>query len=108
MSEEIPEPPGDKHFRWDYKQQPPMEDIAAAVAELSGGTVKMTFPFTGSDEHELVISRGNGERPAVFARFLRAVNPVMSDHDVADSWRWCQPPEVAFWREVETATGADL
>lgn len=49
---------------------------------------------------------GNGERPAVYARFLRASYPTLPDRDVADAWRSASPEEVAFWREVETATEA--
>ena len=44
-----------RQFRWDYREQPPMGEIAAAVAELSAGIVRMTMPETGSDEYELTI-----------------------------------------------------
>ena len=43
-------------FTWDYKEQPPLDDIAEAVRTLSGGSVSMVMPETGSDEFELVIT----------------------------------------------------
>jgi hypothetical protein len=103
VSEEVPQ---EHVFVWNYQKQPPMDEIAAAVAELSGGTVVMTTRFTGTDEHKLAVSRGNGERPAVYARFLRIVNPLLADHEIAAAWGYSGPDECAFWRELEAATGA--
>ena len=94
----------EKQFRWSSREQPPMEQIAKAVAELSGGLVSMTFPFTGSDEYALTVAQGNGERPAVYARFLRTVNPVVADHEIAAAWAYAGSDECAFWRELEAAT----
>lgn len=42
-------------YRWDWREQPPMEGIMAAVTIASWGTVRMSMPGTGSDEYELVI-----------------------------------------------------
>ena len=42
-------------FTWDWREQPPMDGIAAAVAKLSGGRIVMELPETGSDEYELVV-----------------------------------------------------
>jgi hypothetical protein len=55
----------ERKFLWDWREQPPMTDIAAAVTELTGGTVSMTMPDTGSDSYELVITRtdGGGRHP---------------------------------------------
>lgn len=41
---------------WDWRQQPPLADIARAVAELSAGRVHMREVDTGSDQYEWVIS----------------------------------------------------
>jgi hypothetical protein len=43
-------------FTWDYRAQPEMDDIAAAVAELSGGRVFMREVNTRSDEYAWVVS----------------------------------------------------
>jgi len=43
-------------FTWDWKEQPPMTEIAAFVAELSGGSVVMREHPTGSDQYALVIA----------------------------------------------------
>jgi hypothetical protein len=48
--------PGQAVFTWDYRQPAPMDEIAAAVRELSGGVVHMSMPETGGDEYKLVIS----------------------------------------------------
>jgi len=45
-----------KIFYWDWKEPPPMEAIAEAVAEMSGGGVHMRRVETGSDDYELVVS----------------------------------------------------
>lgn len=45
-------------FRWDHQQQPPMDEIAEAVVELSGDRVHMAMPDTNSDEYELVVYAG--------------------------------------------------
>jgi hypothetical protein len=51
---------------------------------------------------------GNGERPAVYARFLRASYPALPDHQVADAWRSADAREAAFWRGIEAkATPAE-
>ena len=55
MSENVPI--GEKTFTWDWRQQPPMSEIALAVRDASGGTVRMTMPDTGSDSYELNITR---------------------------------------------------
>lgn len=43
-------------FTWDWRAQPPMEQIAAAVERLSGGRVRMYLPQTGTDSYAAVIS----------------------------------------------------
>lgn len=45
-----------KVFTWDWKEQPPLEKLAEAVAEVSGGGVYMRQVDTGSDEYALVVS----------------------------------------------------
>lgn len=46
----------ERTFTWDCRQQPPMDEIAAAVAEMSGGSVRMSMPETGTDEYRLIVS----------------------------------------------------
>ena len=43
-------------FSWDYRQQPGMASIAAAVAELSGGRVFMREVETGTDSYAWAVS----------------------------------------------------
>lgn len=47
-----------KSFQWDWKEQPPMEEIAAAVAEISGvGRRAWMRPFnTESDQYAWIVS----------------------------------------------------
>lgn len=101
------ETPQEHVFVWDYHQQPPLNEIAEVVAELSGHAVTITMPFTERDEQRLVVARGNGERPVVFARFVRTANPKAADHEIADWWRHSSPVECAFWREIEALAGPD-
>jgi hypothetical protein len=51
-----PAAPGTKTFSWDYEEQPPLDEIAEAVGALSGGSLRMVMPDTGSDQYELVIT----------------------------------------------------
>lgn len=57
---------------WDYREQPPMGKIAAAVLQLSGGRVHIEFPDTYSDQyaivladHELTLEQANAAWKAV-------------------------------------------
>lgn len=43
-------------FSWDYKQQPDLPAIAAAVTELSAGRVVMCEIDTGGDNYAWVVS----------------------------------------------------
>jgi hypothetical protein len=43
-------------FTWDWKEQPPLAEVAEAIAEVSGGTVHMRQVDTGGDEYALVVS----------------------------------------------------
>lgn len=43
-------------FTWDCRQQPPMDDIARAVAELSGGAVRLQPVPTGTQDYALVVA----------------------------------------------------
>jgi hypothetical protein len=45
-----------KIISWDWKEQPDLADIAAAVLEMSGGLVHMRAVETGSDSYQWVIS----------------------------------------------------
>jgi hypothetical protein len=45
-----------KLFLWDWKQQPDMDAVAAAVMEVSEGTVIMREFDTGGDNYCWVIS----------------------------------------------------
>jgi hypothetical protein len=47
---------GTQTFTWNYREQPPLNQIAEAVHVLSGGVVSMVMPETGSQEYELVIT----------------------------------------------------
>jgi hypothetical protein len=79
-----------QRFTWDYRQPAPMDEIAAAVRELSGGTVRMSIPETGTDEYELVISRNRAPQaaplwectlcPARFAHLPHAESHVLTEH----------------------------
>jgi hypothetical protein len=54
---------GETTVSWDYREQPPMEDIAEIIAQMTGGALRMTMPETGSDEYELVISHAEYGQP---------------------------------------------
>lgn len=41
---------------WDWKEQPPLDDIADIIKTMSGGTVNMVEVDTGSDQFAWVIS----------------------------------------------------
>jgi hypothetical protein len=43
-------------FSWDHDQQPDMKDIAAFVAEISGGRVVMRELETGSQEYAWLVA----------------------------------------------------
>lgn len=47
-----------KVFTWDWKEQPPMKDIAIAIQELSvaGFTIHLQELNTGGDWHTWVVS----------------------------------------------------
>lgn len=45
-----------RSFRWDYREQPPLNEIADTIRELSGGTISMSYPDDGSDEYQLDIT----------------------------------------------------
>jgi hypothetical protein len=45
-----------KIITWDWKEQPDLAELAAAVAEMSGGRVHMREVDTGSDQYEWIIS----------------------------------------------------
>lgn len=40
---------------WDWKEQPDLDELAAAVREMSGGTVHIHQVETHSDEYAIVI-----------------------------------------------------
>lgn len=40
---------------WDYRQQPDLDQLAAAVAAASGGTCRITVVDTVGDEYALVV-----------------------------------------------------
>jgi len=46
-----------KVFRWDHTEQPPLDEIADAVLDLSGDRVHIATHETQSDEYEIVIYR---------------------------------------------------
>lgn len=46
-----------KAFRWDHAEQPPMDEIGSAVADLSGDRVHIAVHDTQSDEYEIVVYR---------------------------------------------------
>ncbi len=49
-------------FRWDRTEQPPLEEIGEAVADLSGDRVHIAVHETNSDEYEIVVYQsGAGE-----------------------------------------------
>jgi hypothetical protein len=48
--------PGPRIWRWDYNEQPPLEEIAAFIAELSGGKVVLQEVETGSQEYAWTVS----------------------------------------------------
>lgn len=41
---------------WDWKEQPDLDRLARIIADLSGGTVRLTQVYTGSDEYAIVLS----------------------------------------------------
>lgn len=41
---------------WDYRQQPDLDELAEAIADVSRGTVHLTQVDTGSDEHAIVLA----------------------------------------------------
>jgi len=41
---------------WDWRAQPPMDAIAAAVTRLSGGRVRVYLPETGMDSYVIVLA----------------------------------------------------
>ena len=41
---------------WDWRAQPPMEEIAATIERLSGGRLRMYLPETGMDSYVAIIS----------------------------------------------------
>jgi hypothetical protein len=43
-------------FSWDWRQQPPMQSIAAKVRDLSGGTAIITEIDTQSDERMIAVA----------------------------------------------------
>jgi hypothetical protein len=45
-----------KTLTWGYREQPDLDELAAAVAEVSGGTVRIREYETGSSDYVLVIS----------------------------------------------------
>ena len=61
-------------FIWDYKQQPDMTAIAAAVTELSAsGQVFMREIETGTDQYAWVISRTELTDQQAWLRYLAEV-----------------------------------
>lgn len=40
---------------WDWRQQPDLDQLAAAVVRVSGGTCHLTVVDTGGDEYALVV-----------------------------------------------------
>lgn len=65
--------PETKTFKWDYEQQPPLDEIAEAIQALSGGSVSMVMPDTGSDEYELHLSR----QPSMWEQAYMDVQAVL-------------------------------
>jgi hypothetical protein len=45
-----------KTLAWDYREQPDLDALAAAVAEASGGTVRIREVETGGDGYAIVIA----------------------------------------------------
>lgn len=43
-------------FSWDYRQQPPMSEIAAFVNAISGGKVDIMEVRTGGDRYAWVVA----------------------------------------------------
>jgi hypothetical protein len=43
-------------FMWDWREQPPMDRIAAAIQRLSAGRLRMYLPETGMDSYVAIIS----------------------------------------------------
>ena len=73
--------PGQAAFTWDYRQPAPIDEIAAAVRELSGGTVTMTMPDTGSDQYELVITRRSAGQQLAYDQD-REAEEIAAEDDV--------------------------
>jgi hypothetical protein len=44
---------------WDYREQPPWDDITEVIGQMSGGAVRLSMADTGSDEYELVIAQAD-------------------------------------------------
>ena len=107
-------------FTWDYRQPAPMDEIAAAVRELSGGTVRMSMPETGGDEYALVISH-TGPQPALwecefcpakFAYLPHAEAHVLTEHPdagphAADGKTAGQQACETFWAAVRRLNGGE-
>jgi hypothetical protein len=41
---------------WDWREQPNLDQLAAALGRVSGGTVHLAQVDTGSDEYAIVLS----------------------------------------------------
>lgn len=61
------EAPDPRVLTWDWRQQPDLADLAAAIRDLSGGTVLLHEVATGSDESAVVLARGLDEQGATKA-----------------------------------------
>lgn len=80
---ELPESEA-RTFRWDHRQPAPVDEIAAAVRELSGGAVRMRMPETA----ELVISRAEPQPPPEAARDLATGDGTLRSRitRLAEAW----------------------
>lgn len=71
--------------------QPPLDEIAKAVEALSGGTLSMVMPDTGSQEYELVIT-GTEPRGVTYDDILTLIGDGLTRGDdyvtiTAGVWR---------------------
>ena len=41
---------------WDYREQPDLDDLAAAIRELTGSSVHLTQVATESDQYAIVLA----------------------------------------------------
>jgi len=94
-----------KTLTWDYREQPDLAALAAAVAEVSGGTVRIREIETGSDQYEIVIERSDPAAPPERPYYVVAVIGAASGQieDLLASQVLHFNPEDAGWeRDLHT------